>query len=345
MTVADADADSKKSGIATRFWARWERFNNKETFAQLCELRVHLAGAQIEPQKECVDAFLKLKEDFDHHFNEVRVDPGRIDFALILSMELRLYQCLATEMLRQKHWLLRQRFKAVVGTAGYEAYQISRPIETASAERDVLLADSLNLLTHIHGAYFRSIAFETRLSRYTALLAGIALAVIFIVVGKYAPILEATTSLKETTPKDNGDLIWLIVGTGTLGALISSLRRLDNLNDNGSLDRDLLLDQKRLAYGGIGAIIALVSGVVFSMLVYAIFASEILGKTALFPSFVQCKDIQLPCASGIRQFFYGIRPESPQDIAKIVVWSFISGFAERFVPDVLDRLVKKTDKQ
>jgi hypothetical protein len=89
----------------------------------------------------------------------------------------------------------------------------------------------------------------------------------------------------------------------------------------------------------------LVSGVVFSMLVYAIFASEILGKTALFPSFVQCKDIQLPCASGIRQFFYGIRPESPQDIAKIVVWSFISGFAERFVPDVLDRLVKKTDKQ
>ncbi len=337
--MTGAGANNTKGGFAKRLWASWERFNNKETFAQLCELRVHLAGAQIEPQKECFDAFQLLKDDFDRHFNEVRDKPGRIDFALILSMELRLYQCLATEMLRQKHWLLRQRFKAVVGTAGYEAYQISRPIETASAERDVLLADSLNLLTHIHGAYFRSIAFETRLSRYTALLAGIALVVIATVVGKYYPLLQTSN------PTDNGDLIWLIVGSGTLGALISSLRRLDNLNDNGSLDRDLLLDQKRLAYGGIGAIIALVSGVVFSMLVYAIFSSEILGKTAIFPSFVRCNDVQLHCASGIRLFFYGIRPESPQEIAKIVVWSFISGFAERFVPDVLDRLVKKTDKQ
>jgi hypothetical protein len=188
-------------------------------------------------------------------------------------------------------------------------------------------------------------------------LAGIALAVVGLVVSMYYPVVQTPPTVTSVDPSNvqiclpqkGGDLIWLIAGSGTLGALISSLRRLDNLNDNGSLDRDLLLDQKRLAYGGIGAVIALVSGVVFSLLVYAIFASDMLGKIAIFPNFerVDCvlgNGNTNHVLSGIQRFFFGLRPALPEDYAKIVVWSFISGFAERFVPDVLDRLVKKTDK-
>ncbi len=36
-----------------------------------------------------------------------------------------------------------------------------------------------------------------------------------------------------------------------------------------------------------------------------------------------------------------ILPASGADYAKIMVWSFIAGFAEKFVPDVLDRITAK----
>ena len=33
-------------------------------------------------------------------------------------------------------------------------------------------------------------------------------------------------------------------------------------------------------------------------------------------------------------------PDAAQDYAKVLVWGFVAGFAERFVPDTLQRLVQ-----
>jgi hypothetical protein len=37
-------------------------------------------------------------------------------------------------------------------------------------------------------------------------------------------------------------------------------------------------------------------------------------------------------------FLRSAGPATGADLAKLTVWSFIAGFAERFVPDVLSRL-------
>jgi hypothetical protein len=51
-------------------------------------------------------------------------------------------------------------------------------------------------------------------------------------------------------------------------------------------------------------------------------------------------------ASGnLISFLTNTIPETNSDYAKLLIWSFIVGFAERFVPDTLSQFVKRSQTE
>jgi hypothetical protein len=132
----------------------------------------------------------------------------------------------------------------------------------------------------------------------------------------------------------------LVTLAGMLGAFFSALARLYNadqlsvaiISDTATQLRGWHLFMYSLTPPIIGAIAAVV--------LYVAFLGGLVAG-GLFPV-MTCK-----AANGCRQLAevlndYG--PSEAQDYGKALIWAFIAGFSERLVPDTLQSLVAKTEK-
>jgi hypothetical protein len=132
----------------------------------------------------------------------------------------------------------------------------------------------------------------------------------------------------------------IVIISGALGAVFSSLIRLYNFQDlPAALMRRELKDLNN-AYVFIYAIVPIVVGSIAAALVYVIMASGLVSGS-LFP-FFYCKSNQCASFQGLLEDW---GPKETTDYAKAIVWGFISGFAERFVPDTLNRLALSGSEQ
>jgi hypothetical protein len=99
------------------------------------------------------------------------------------------------------------------------------------------------------------------------------------------------------------------------------------------LFNDPVVNFLSLKYGRLSIYFNPVSGAIFAVILYFILVGRMISGT-IFP--------KINSDAGI---FYLTPPLSGcEDYAKLFVWAFISGFAERFVPDTLDRLIAMKDK-
>jgi hypothetical protein len=81
-------------------------------------------------------------------------------------------------------------------------------------------------------------------------------------------------------------------------------------------------------------------GAIAAVVLYLIFIAGYM-HTDIFPA-MDCfsKD---PCKTikNLMDFYW---PKTPEDYGKALVWSFIAGFSERLVPDLLQSIAKKQGK-
>ena len=96
-------------------------------------------------------------------------------------------------------------------------------------------------------------------------------------------------------------------------------------------------------YGWIAAYIFWKSAVsvVFAFLLYLMAIGGLIGGD-MFPHFVQT-----PLVDGahwnMTNFVTAVKPESYKDVAKILVWSFIAGYSEKFVPNLIGQILKTSE--
>jgi hypothetical protein len=73
-----------------------------------------------------------------------------------------------------------------------------------------------------------------------------------------------------------------------------------------------------------------VIGATFAFLLFGLFMSGVL-QGGFFPSFACAEDRYTSF-----QAFTSCSPTTNGDVAKVLVWAFVAGFSERFVPNILD---------
>lgn len=134
----------------------------------------------------------------------------------------------------------------------------------------------------------------------------------------------------ETTP------VFAVLFSGAMGGFISAQRRIQSVTSHGESLVGLI--ELSSLEPLLSSLWPPLSGAIFAVVLYAIFASGLITGD-MFPK------IPDKGSEGVfvRIFCSNCTPNSAVEVGKLIVWCFIAGFAERFVPDALSRLVSKAD--
>ena len=140
-------------------------------------------------------------------------------------------------------------------------------------------------------------------------------------------------------------LNYLIVAfAGLAGAFTSVGRRVDGILGSTPLDDDPIMQASALEQGRVSLVFAFLTGPVFALIMTLVMLGGIVKIEPLTPNFVDQAHCRPPVACGepdFRFFYLNAWLASYIDGAKLLFLAFLSGFAERFVPDVLDRLTNQ----
>ena len=84
-----------------------------------------------------------------------------------------------------------------------------------------------------------------------------------------------------------------------------------------------------------------INGGIFAIVLHILFISGIM-EGALFPEYHQVAIDQNNLTQSFADFMTYTFPKVGPNIAKLIFWSFVAGFSERFVPQIIRKTAEKT---
>ena len=266
------------------------------------------------------------------------------------SMELLILKHMPDLDALRRSWLTRERFRVLLGDAVYKQYEdnlsdtikreglLKLPATASGAitpEYDLLREDNANISRIIQRlSYFRIKRNESigRQKNYASLLM---LILIVFALGVFFSGFESPAGRSEL------NLFLLVIYAGMLGAYMSILQRLQQATTSPIQITDSAFDSLDITQGiSVTYMISvIVSGAVFALIFYLISMAGIVNIVELLPDLLKTDDACKE-AGGLFARLFCVQHDN-KVLAKLLIICFMSGFAERLVPDVLDNLVKK----
>lgn len=121
---------------------------------------------------------------------------------------------------------------------------------------------------------------------------------------------------------------WACFACGLLGGFVSIQQRLKKFGDE---------ELELLSQSWFQILLIPIYGGIFAGVLYIGFLSGIV-EGPVFPRFAGPAFSQpIPSTDDLRSYFAHTYPATGADLAKLLFWSFIAGFSERFVPQIIDR--------
>ena len=252
----------------------------------------------------------------------------------LYAFERLLTRAVPFERLKRIANVIRGEYKDLVGPEDYQEYQNGQPPPADRSNEAELRADIEQLQCEVQWLYTIQPFEEDSRNRLTRWLAGIMCALTVVLV-----VWVVATSWVISSVYNNGGVqpIAFVVFAGALGAVFSAQRRIQTTVSR----RSSLINIMRSPSTKISVQIAPIIGALSAVVLAFLFASGLLSG-ALFPEVaVTGNGKGLPLCAALA---YG-HSDVTMDFAKLMVWSFIAGFAERLIPDALDRLAAQAEKQ
>lgn len=252
--------------------------------------------------------------------------PDLLNWGDIFAMESVIFSLQPDDVVNRTAWVYRERLREVTCGSIYQKYIDSGiPNDSSTpAKLSLLKADLTRVLDVLHW-YYSLIPMREKVRKaltvsclrmvlgYTALLM-IALAVCHYVGWQYLAMLFSVTYC------------------GIIGGFVSSQRRMQAI----SSDADPLITVYGLDNAGYYLWLSPLLGAIFAVVLCFMFIAGFVEGT-VFPEFSKFVGKSV----GFFDFTWHTLPRSSADYAKLFVWAFLAGFAERLVPDNLDRLATK----
>jgi hypothetical protein len=131
-------------------------------------------------------------------------------------------------------------------------------------------------------------------------------------------------------------MTWAGFLCGIVGGFVSIQQRIKTVSDE-----ELVL----LTNSWSQILLVPIFGGVFALVLYCLFLSEIITSN-LFPKFyLPTTPNSEPDTAFMVDLFTKTYPLTGQDFAKFLFWSFVAGFSERFVPQIINNVVDKAAEQ